>query len=353
MQRLVTFFIAIILGGIGLGIVYFYPVIFGGDDSSSYIATESISTGGRAYWNGVRTKSPAMIFDEDKQIFKMWYVGNGVLERSGIGYAESNNGVQYNEKENTDAILTPEKDWEIGGLKSVAVVQIGDTYHLWYSAVDALEGGIERIGYATSKDGVRWIKHSQNPILVPGGEGSWDGSRVSEPMVITDGATFHMWYSGGSEEAGTSAIGYATSTNGRDWVESNNNPVFRGVQKWDEEGVGGPFVIEQVRDALYEMWFHGYNKDGYASLGRAYSEDREVWVPDVDYNPIVFSKKTSYLDPHVVQVNDLYYLWMERRYERSDAVADSIEFTAWPLESAEATSPVPTEVPLRKKINTQ
>jgi len=79
---------------------------------------------------------------------------------------------------------------------------------MWYTGND---GADQRIGYATSSDGVDWTKDANNPVLDLGSAGSWDDVHVFIPWVIDDGSTFHMWYTG-NDGTNLLRIGYATDT---------------------------------------------------------------------------------------------------------------------------------------------
>jgi hypothetical protein len=79
---------------------------------------------------------------------------------------------------------------------------------MWYFG--GTEGSLE-IGYATSEDGSSWTKCADNPVLLKGDEGSWDGSSVWLGRVIDSaGINYKMWYCG-SNTGGNVSIGYAES----------------------------------------------------------------------------------------------------------------------------------------------
>jgi uncharacterized repeat protein (TIGR01451 family) len=67
-----------------------------------------------------------------------------------------------------------------------------------------------RLGYATSSDGFIWTKYENNPWLVPGPEGEWDGYQVNNPNVIFQDGLDKMWFTGGDEKA--MRMGYAVFT---------------------------------------------------------------------------------------------------------------------------------------------
>ena len=65
-----------------------------------------------------------------------------------------------------------------------------------------------------------WARSGSNPIISP--VVAWEETCVAEPFVLYDG-TWRMWYTGGWTHG---AIGYATSTDGITWVKYASNPVY-------------------------------------------------------------------------------------------------------------------------------
>jgi hypothetical protein len=88
------------------------------------------------------------------------------------------------------------------------VVKDGTTYYMWYSGYGGA-GNPQRIGFATSPDGINWTKSPANPIIGP----------VGEPSVIKNGATWQMWYLGAGN-----AVQYVSAT--------------------------GPFEFQTIQDAI-------------------------------------------------------------------------------------------------------
>ncbi|RLC73904.1 MAG: hypothetical protein DRI61_17600, partial [Chloroflexi bacterium] len=93
----------------------------------------------------------------------------------------------------------------------------GSIYRMWYDGEQEIgDQGEElvRIGYAYSLDGILWTKYIGNPVIFNGGPGDFDEQSALDPMVIKDGNTYKMWYSGEGNCVGwdcDTAFGYATS----------------------------------------------------------------------------------------------------------------------------------------------
>src|SRR5262245_25779359 len=84
-----------------------------------------------------------------------------------------------------------------------------------------------------------WTKSGSNPVLSEGASGAWDDDFVDSPSVIKAGpASYQMWYTGAKVSTGTQKIGLATSTDGVAWAKSASNPVLStgAATAFDEVG---------------------------------------------------------------------------------------------------------------------
>jgi hypothetical protein len=80
------------------------------------------------------------------------------------------------------------------------------------------------IGLAFSKDLIHWQKYAGNPVLVAG-PGAFDNVSVRYPSVLLANGLYQMWYVGRAQNH-TVSISYATSTDGLRWVKNAANPVL-------------------------------------------------------------------------------------------------------------------------------
>ena len=95
-------------------------------------------------------------------------------------------------------------------VKDAVVIKDGTTYRMLYTGVETLEGeSIERVGYATSSDGITWTKQGvvMNPSQQPYAE---DEAGVEATGMLVDGSTLHLW-STGLDRSGRVGGDYATS----------------------------------------------------------------------------------------------------------------------------------------------
>jgi len=136
----------------------------------------------------------------------------------------------------------------------------GTEYKTWYVVK-------EGISYATSPDGISWVKYPDNPVLGPGEPWTWNWYGIHAPTVLFDGTEYKMWY-GGGEYGSNYRIGYATSDDGVSWVKYAGNPVLDlGTPgTWDDYYVHSPTVL--FNGTKYQMWYTGRGEDtriGYAT----------------------------------------------------------------------------------------
>ncbi len=174
-----------------------------------------------------------------------------------------------------------------------AVIKDGSTYKMWYLGND---GTNSRIFYATSPDGLTWTKYN-NSIEAPsnttgtngriplGVAGSGDDDGTHYPVVIKDGSTYKMWYSG--SDGTNNRIYYATSSDGLTWTKYNNTAEAAS----DTTGTNGriplgtgatgdithAFLPSVIKDgSTYKMWYAGLNTN--YRIYYATSSDGLTWT---------------------------------------------------------------------------
>jgi hypothetical protein len=89
-----------------------------------------------------------------------------------------------------------------------------------------------QIGHAVSVDGVHWAKDPSNPVVPRGLEGQWDHGGTWDPFVIYEDGLFKMWYGGndGGQAVDRCEWGYATSTDGVHFVKQAQLSHLGGVE---------------------------------------------------------------------------------------------------------------------------
>jgi predicted GH43/DUF377 family glycosyl hydrolase len=163
------------------------------------------------------------------------------------------------------------------------VVKCSDGYHMWYTGQAR---GHSYIGYAKSSNGRDWNRVSGEPVI--SSDSDWEKVAVMCPHVIWDGKAklFHMWYSGG-EQYEPDAIGYATSPDGIRWKKLLTNPIFRPNpdMSWEKCKVAACQVIKH--SGWYYMFYVGFHDVHLAQIGIARSRDGTSNWERHPFNPII------------------------------------------------------------------
>ena len=243
----------------------------------------------------------------DGSIYHMWFTG---IEADGdwwdLGHATSADGVAWTmDPENPVLIHGEFGEWDDWGITDVAVVYDGTLFHMWYGAFhhDLTAQG----GYATSPDGTVWTKYENNPVLTPGPPGSSYANSLGPSSVISDGGTYRMWCPG-MDAGGIVRIGYAESSDGIEWA-MHPVPVLE-IGKlpgaFDSALIGHSNVV--FDGSTYHMWYMGRDGQGPRKIGYAYSSDGIQWVKHRG-NPVLESPTVGVDLPHVIIEGTTFRMW--------------------------------------------
>lgn len=220
---------------------------------------------------------------KDGDTYKMWYSGegSGIPEVPlGIGYATSPDGINWNKDSRNNPVLRPEPDtWESLEVFAPYVIKTdSNTFQMWYTGND---GNVERIGYATSSDGINWQKCRENPVLDIGPESS-----VLVPTLLKRGGDFGMWYIDES-------INFAASEDGIHWYKDPANPALSPGKEgqWDDDTIIPLQVLKT--DTLYHMLYFGTDMENQFGVGLATLEGLEKIPPDLEVLPDWFHENLT------------------------------------------------------------
>ena len=177
----------------------------------------------------------------------------------------------------------PTSGWEDDLNRSCTVRKDG-VWHMWYTG--QANGG-SKIGYATSKDGVRFTRVRREPVMVP--ERDYEKLSVMNPYVRWDAkrSVWRMWYAAG-ETYEPNVLCYAESKDGLNWTKWDRNPMFahgEGIV-WDRDRVGA-CEVHPLPDGRWAMFYIGYSDIDTARIGCAISPDGVTGWKRLAQNPIV------------------------------------------------------------------
>jgi|GEM_PF-2410040 len=239
--------------------------------------------------------------------YRMYYAGySGSVQK--IGLATSDDGKTWTKYASNPVLdVGTSGNWDSKHVAASYVMLDGTTYKMWYIGYD---GANWKIGYATSSDGFSWSKYSGNPVLTIGSNGAWDDNMVLDPCVLKDAEGYKMWYAG--EDGSTQRIGYATSSDGISWTKYANNPVLTlgANNNWDDVHVTIPCVLNM--SGTYRMWYSGYSGQNWG-IGHATSSDGKSWTKYAS-NPVLSPtgggwESHDVLSSCVVHNGTAYLMW--------------------------------------------
>ena len=254
---------------------------------------------------------PTVFYDSTEGVFRMWFVsepygGSGFF----ISSALSPDGYEWYLSFDNPVLRRDTSTFDFSSIQSPKILRNGNEFRLYYTGID--NGGISRIGLASSPDGKTWEKYSGNPILTPASAGSWDSRLIGWSDVLKKDSTYYMWYNGDSLGGSHwSGIGLATSSDGVHWTKYAGNPVFLAdTAGWDGYEVATPTVL--FKDSLFYMFYQGLATPGAYSFGMAFSSDGINWTRG-NSNPILFHsdgwESVTVGTSDVVFHEDTFYMW--------------------------------------------
>jgi sucrose-6-phosphate hydrolase SacC (GH32 family) len=234
------------------------------------------------YWKA----GPRVVLKEAADTYRMWYeaVGSGTPSITSIAYATSTDGLTWAKQ---GPQIFPTLSWEGNEVSPQSMLVENGVYRLWYHAGGILDNGTRsggaRIGYATSTDGRNWIKYP-TPVLAEGPVGSYDDGQAAEPRVIKVGGEYRMYYTAEKKATGKNTLALATSRDGVNWTKYASNPVISEAE-WGDFWGGAIFY----ENGIWHLWHakvpsgihYKWSNDGIAWTN---GPNNPVLLPDNDPN---------------------------------------------------------------------
>jgi predicted GH43/DUF377 family glycosyl hydrolase len=175
----------------------------------------------------------------------------GEKGRTVLGLARSADGRRWTKEPEPVLRGGARLSWDEVSLGDPYLIESGGRLYLFYLGEDRARR--QRLGMASSVDGVHWTKQRQSPLLELGGTGDFDENGLGEPAVYPVKGGWVMLYTGRDRQE-KRALGFAFSADGRQWVK-RREPVLRGEQAWNASVVCDPTVL--VEEGRVKVWFGG------------------------------------------------------------------------------------------------
>ena len=208
--------------------------------------------------------------------------------KKAIALVRSDDAMRWTQEPELCLVADATTGWEDNLNRSCTVFKDG-VWHMWYTgqAKDAKRGMMSRIGYATSKDGVRFERVRREPVMVP--EFDFEKESVMNPYVRWDAKRnlWRMWYAAG-ETFEPNVLCYAESADGLNWKKWGGNPMLcaTGGCSWERDRIGA-CEVHPLPDGRWVMFYIGYSDIDTARIGCAFSDDGVTGWTRHAQNPIV------------------------------------------------------------------
>src|ERR1700739_1505804 len=210
------------------------------------------------------------------------------------------------ERVSDQPIITPRGNgFESAGTFNPAVLKYNGKFVMLYRAQDS--PGKSSLGYATSDDGVHFVRQS-NPVIV--GEAPYEmGGGVEDPRLVKIGGTFYLTYTGYNNEGGQgmhangpthgdAQLCMATSSDLVHWKRQGvAMPAYKG--KWNVGWTKSGAILTQKINGKDWMYYLADASGQTSQMGVAYSDDLLHWTEALDH-PILSSRPGSF-DSRVVE----------------------------------------------------
>jgi hypothetical protein len=143
----------------------------------------------------------------DKEKWRMWYLSCDQWKIEGdipkhyyhLKYAESDDGIQW---ERNGIVCIDFRSQDEYAISRPSVLKNGGKYKMWYS----YRGRSYRIGYAESDNGIEWVRKDEE-VGIDVSESGWDSEMIEYPYIFDHEGQRYMLYNGNGY--GRTGIGLA------------------------------------------------------------------------------------------------------------------------------------------------
>ena len=190
-------------------------------------------------------------------------------------------------------VIAPQGDgWESAGTFNPAVISHDGQIVMLYRAQD--RNGTSRLGYATSADGIRFVRRPE-PVLSPETEYE-KGGGLEDPRLVRIDDIYYLTYTGYNKTDAQLCL--ATSKDLVHWDRKGVIlPAYRG--RWNVGWTKAGAIVPEKIDGKYWMYFLGTAPDKTDQMGVASSPDLIHWTDALDVP--VLPRRPGRFDSRVVE----------------------------------------------------
>jgi predicted GH43/DUF377 family glycosyl hydrolase len=218
---------------------------------------------GAAFDNGGQ-RDPSVL--NESGAYHLYFTGLDSGSTRSIGYSTTTEDAVTKQPDasgwtnppNTALLAGDGSGFDASAVAHPSLVKDGSTYVMYYTGT---AGGVSSIGRATASSPAGPFTRDASATLGPGAAGSFDATSVKDPVVIKDGSTYRMLYTGVETLEGEpiERVGYATSADGVSWTKQGVvlNPSQEPYAD-DEAGVEATGML--VDGSTLHVWSNGLNR---------------------------------------------------------------------------------------------
>jgi hypothetical protein len=175
----------------------FTGLAFSDDGGSSFVRYQETPVLDRGPKEFLVRSGAYVMQDAENGLWKIWYAASSsLINYAGketptyhMAYAESIDGIHW--PQSGTVVLKPQGS-EFG-FGRPHIRKTKGAYELWYSVRSHSQ--MYRIGYATSEDGLQWVRRDPEGELAPSKSG-WDSEMTGFPSIIENDHGTFMFYNG-------------------------------------------------------------------------------------------------------------------------------------------------------------
>lgn len=245
-------------------------------------------TQGLEQWVPNKAKDPSVVWFRDRYLlyFSIFPTKETPVDCClAIGIAESQDLVHWK----LAGVVTPLTEFDRKGCGAPCARVWDDQVHLFYQSYG--NGAKDAILYATSKDGLHFTPHPENPIFSPAGD--WTNGRAIDADFFEFKGKCFLYAATRDPSGKIQKIVVATAENrnelGRShWKQAADFAILEPELPWETNCIEAPTLIEHQGRA-YLFYAGGFNNDP-QHVGVAVSDDgihfRRLWnVPFITNGP--------------------------------------------------------------------
>lgn len=190
-------------------------------------------------------------------------------------------------------IMSPQGDgFESVGVFNPAVVKKDGKFVMLYRAQD--KSGTSRLGYATSTDGVNFVRRPE-PVMTPDTDYEKDGG-IEDPRLVKIGDIYYLTYTAYNKKDAQLCL--ATSADLIHWERKGIiMPAYKG--RWNVNWTKAGAIVPQKINGKYWMYFMADAAKQPNQMGVAYSTDLIHWTEPLD-RPVL-AHRPGHFDSFVVE----------------------------------------------------